>query len=118
MKATQIEENGVRYLAGFSRLITDERIVNELLALCYECEADRILIREEELPDAFFDLKSGVAGTILQKFATYMVKVALVVSPEKLSGRFGEVASESLKNNYFRVFRDKLEAASWLTESG
>jgi hypothetical protein len=41
-------------------------------------------------PD-FFDLKSGLAGEILQKFSNYRVKLAL-------AGDFSEIRSKSLKD--------------------
>ncbi len=42
----------------------------------------------------FFDLKSGIAGEILQKFSNYLVRLAIV-------GDFSKYANKSLKDFIF-----------------
>lgn len=39
---------------------------------------DKVLLRKEQITDDFFDLKTGIAGEILQKFTTYQMRVAIV----------------------------------------
>jgi hypothetical protein len=53
--------------------------------------ADRIVLFECQLAPEFFDLKSGMAGEILQKFSTYRVRLAVV-------GNFSNVQSKSLRD--------------------
>ena len=53
--------------------------------------ADHIILRESHLAPAFFDLKTGLAGDILQKFSNYRVKVAIV-------GDFGRYSGKSLRD--------------------
>jgi Domain of unknown function (DUF4180) len=47
------------------------------------------------LPEEFFDLSSGTAGAMLQKFRNYGVRIAVVRSQGLLlSSKFGEVIAE------------------------
>jgi hypothetical protein len=39
---------------------------------------DKIIIHEKNITPAFFELKTGLAGEILQKFSTYRVRLAIV----------------------------------------
>ena len=52
---------------------------------------DKMLLRKEQIIDDFFDLKSGLAGEILQKFTTYQMRVAIV-------GEFAGYNSKSLND--------------------
>ncbi len=52
---------------------------------------DKMLLRKEQIIDDLFDLKSGLAGEILQKFTTYQMRVAIV-------GEFAGYNSKSLND--------------------
>lgn len=52
---------------------------------------DKVLLRKEQIIDDFFDLKTGLAGEILQKFTTYQLRVAIV-------GEFTGYNSKSLND--------------------
>jgi hypothetical protein len=39
---------------------------------------DKIIIHEKNITPAFFELKTGLAGEILQKFSTYRMRLAIV----------------------------------------
>ena len=55
----------------------------------YDCS--RIIIYKKNLHDDFFELKTGLAGDILQKFSNYKVKLAII-------GDFSKYKSKSLHN--------------------
>jgi hypothetical protein len=50
----------------------------DMLANCSYQGADRIIIRKENISPDFFDLKTGLAGDILQKFSNYRKYLAIV----------------------------------------
>ncbi|MEY4731798.1 MAG: hypothetical protein RL681_744 [Candidatus Parcubacteria bacterium] len=50
----------------------------------------KLILHRENIEPSFFDLKTGVAGEILQKFVTYQVQLAIV-------GDFSTIASESFQ---------------------
>lgn len=63
----------------------------ELLMNCLYQDSDSIIIYEYNLPPAFFDLKTKLAGDILQKFSTYQGRLAII-------GDFSKYESNSLKD--------------------
>ncbi|WP_433772187.1 DUF4180 domain-containing protein [Bacillus wiedmannii] len=73
-------------------VISDVQTALDLMATVqYEVDAKRIIIHKSLISESFFDLKTRLAGEILQKFINYKVKIAIV-------GDFSMYASESLKN--------------------
>ena len=97
-----------------SFVIDNEQDSLDLAALCGENFVGRLLINKENLPDKFFDLKTGLAGAVLQKFSTYRIKCAAIVPVEKIKGRFREMVIETNRGNQFRVFTAKEEAEKWI----
>lgn len=63
----------------------------ELLMNCLYQDSDSIILYEYNLPAAFFDLKTKLAGDILQKFSTYNGRLAII-------GDFSKYDSKSLKD--------------------
>lgn len=62
-----------------------------LMGELWEYDCRRIVIHKENLNEAFFDLKTGLAGDILQKFSNYNVRLAIV-------GEFSGYTSKSLQD--------------------
>jgi hypothetical protein len=74
-------------------------------------ECDRIIIHERNLHSDFFDLKTRLAGEVLQKFSNYRVRLAIV-------GDFAKYQSRSLQDFIFEsnksntvFFTDSLDSA-------
>ena len=61
----------------------------DLLGNIYYQGFDGIVLNEKNITPDFFELKSGIAGEILQKFSTYQVRLAIV-------GDFSKYTSKSL----------------------
>jgi len=77
--------------------------------------SDGLILTEDDVSSEFFDLKSGVAGELFQKFVNYSLCLALVVpSPERHGERFNELAREHRTHNRVRIVRCKEEAMTWL----
>jgi hypothetical protein len=80
-----------------AEVISDDTIINkaadglDLLGNLYYQGFDKIVIHEKNIIPDFFDLKSGMAGEILQKFSTYRVRLAIV-------GDFSKYKSKSLND--------------------
>lgn len=72
-------------------VISSEQDALDIMAnIGYLYDSNRIIIHKENLSEAFFDLKSGLAGGILQKFSNYRVRLVVV-------GDFSQYTSSSLK---------------------
>ena len=61
-----------------------------LMNLSYEHQATKVLLHQKNIAPEFFDLKTRLAGEILQKVVNYRMQVAIV-------GDFSGVTSESLR---------------------
>ena len=59
----------------------------DIMANCQYQGAAKIIIHDINVIPAFFDLKTGVAGEILQKFSTYNVQLAIVGDYSKYPGK-------------------------------
>lgn len=78
-------------LADSSAVITTAEEVLEFMVNAGYLGADNIIIRQDQLTPDFFDLKTGVAGEILQKFSNYRMRLAI-------AGDFSQYKSKSLKD--------------------
>ena len=54
-------------------------------------DCDKMVISKAAVTESFFDLKTGLAGAILQKYANYSMRIAVV-------GDFSGYSSKSLKD--------------------
>lgn len=115
MNITVVETHEGIYLEGISGKIKNERDAVDVVALCGEHSTNRLMLHADNLTEHFFDLKTRVAGDILQKFVNYGIKAVLVL-PFKAGkqGRFGEMAIEANRSRHFGVFYDRKDAEEWL----
>lgn len=81
----------------FAELKDKTLIINEvqdavdILGNLGECGCNKVIIHESNLPESFFDLKTCLAGEILQKFSNYRAGIAIV-------GDFTKFRSKSLQD--------------------
>jgi hypothetical protein len=76
---------------------------------------DGLILVEDDLAPEFFDLRSGLAGELIQKFVNYRIRAAIVVpAPGSYGERFKELAHEHATHPTVRIVRSFDEAMSWL----
>lgn len=114
----KIVENGtkkyIEMISSQTPLSTEQDAV-DLVALCGEHAVDFLMLHGEALSEDFFNLRTGVAGRMMQKFINYGVKTAVVIpDPSVNKGRFKEMVAESNRSNHFGVFATREDAESWL----
>ncbi len=73
----------------------------DLMANADYMGARSIIIRKEHLPAEFFDLKTRLAGEILQKFSNYRVRLAVVGDFSNTSKSLRDFIYESNKAGQF-----------------
>jgi hypothetical protein len=74
-----------------------------------------LLIDEKQLGAGFFDLRTGLAGEVLQKFTNYRLRLAIVVADAGAYGpRFGELMREHRTHDAVRFFSSGQLARQWL----
>ena len=80
--------------------ILNETILNspqdllDLMVLAGEKDANKIILHENNINPDFFELKTGLAGEVLQKAVNYHIKLAII-------GDFNKFTSKSLKSLIF-----------------
>lgn len=119
MNYSVIEKNNQKYIlcASAETPISKEQDALDLIGIGFGHEINRLLILREALAEEFFDLKTGLAGNILQKLINYQIKTALVITDsQKIKGRFKEFLAEANKGNSFRVFDNREAAEKWLID--
>jgi hypothetical protein len=113
------EEAGICFVEGqpgqpLMRSVKDAGLV---LEACFSAKADSVILYPENLTGAFFDLSSGEAGEILQKFRNYRIRVAVVCAPGnvRFGTRFAEMALEETRGRHFGVVESRQAAQAWLS---
>ena len=103
MKITTIKEKNVEIAVVNSSevIITDVQSSLDFIATVnYEVGCHRIILNKSAICEEFFNLRTGIAGEILQKFINYQVKIAIV-------GDFSVYTSESLKDFIYESNKGK-----------
>jgi hypothetical protein len=85
-----IGSESVAEIVSDSVLIQKEQDVIPILEELMGCGASKLILHKENLAPQFFDLKTRLAGGVLQKFVTYSIQVAIV-------GDFTALTSDALK---------------------
>ncbi len=83
-----------------AEIISDNTLIHtasdglDLLGTLYFQGFDKIILHEHNICPEFFDLKTGIAGEILQKFSNYRMRLAVV-------GDFSSYTGKSLSDFMF-----------------
>lgn len=83
-----------------AEVISDEVLIRtpddglQIMVDLYYQGYGEMILHEPNITPEFFDLKTGIAGEILQKFATYRVRLVIV-------GDFARYESKSLRDFIF-----------------
>lgn len=88
---------------SIAEIIDDNLIlktVQDALDLMANSPSANIVVYEHNVPPAFFDLKTGLAGEILQKCTNYRVRLAII-------GDFSKYTSNALKAFIYESNKNK-----------
>ncbi|MGC5743581.1 DUF4180 domain-containing protein [Chryseobacterium sp. NFX27] len=89
-----------------AEIVSDEMIIQsaqdglDLLGNVYYQGFDKVIIYENNITPEFFDLKTKMAGDILQKFSNYRIGLAIV-------GDFEKYQSKSIRDFIFESNKTK-----------
>lgn len=89
-----------------AEIISDNIIINstqdglDLLGNIYYQGFDQVIIYEKNITSDFFNLKTKIAGEILQKFSNYRINLTII-------GDFSRYESKSLKDFIFESNKTK-----------
>lgn len=86
------KKNDIALIISDEILIKDTQSALDLIASAqYEIDCDKLIVYKSCVAEAFFDLSTGIAGEILQKFINYRKKIAIV-------GDYSKYTSKPLKD--------------------
>ncbi|KWX78806.1 hypothetical protein AML91_04535 [Paenibacillus jilunlii] len=115
MESIQKEGQGYILCHPDGQPLRTEQDVLDLISVCFEHNSYKLLLHEGTLSDEFYNLRTGLAGTALQKLINYHIKAAAVIRTEETTqGRFKELLTELNKGENFRVFGSEALALAWL----
>lgn len=84
-------EISIAELTDITFVISQPQHILDIFGDLMATDCDRIIVHERSLHADFFDLKTRLAGEVLQKFSNYRVKLAVV-------GDFAKYDSKSLQD--------------------
>lgn len=83
------------------KLAGPQDFLDRMAEAVYQDSCEGMIVYQESLQEGFFDLKTGIAGEILQKFSNYRFKLAIV-------GDFTGYASKSLRDFLYESNQGRL----------
>lgn len=86
-----------------------------LMGDLYYQEFESVILYEKNIAPAFFDLKTGMAGEILQKFSNYRMRLAIVGIFNYPSKSLNDFMYESNKNKHINFVSSLNEALERLS---
>lgn len=100
---TTLEKNGQKFaLVGRDvRIAAAQDLLDLFVTAGYDCGCTGLIVYAQSLGDAFFDLKTRVAGELLQKCSNYRVRFAVV-------GDFSRYESKSLHDFIYECNKGNL----------
>jgi hypothetical protein len=106
----QIMNFGEEKIAYYDKSVP-VRTVGDLLDLMANAESETLAIHKESLNPDFFDLKTGLAGEMLQKISNYRRRLIII-------GDYVDIASKSLRDFIYEsnktgkvIFSEDIEKA-------
>ena len=98
-----IETNGqpVAVISRTERIRTAQDALDLMATAQYQYNSTALVVYQESLPEDFFDLKTRLAGEILQKFSNYSMRLAIV-------GDFSQIQSKALRDFITECNRGRL----------
>lgn len=83
VKIAELKDQNIR-IAGLNDMV-------DLLGNAFYLGTQNILIRSDQLPEGFLELKNGIAGELLQKVSNYRMRLVIL-------GDFSTIESKSLRD--------------------
>lgn len=116
LKVFEVKERRIAEIISNEVVINNPQYALDVITEADSQVAHSIILYEKNLPPAFFDLQTRLAGEILQKHANYRVKVAIIGEFEKFNSKsLRAFISESNRGNLVFFASDRETAIACLT---
>ena len=91
IKIHQINGTSIAEVISEVLIITSLQDALDLIGNCSYQGAEKIIVYKQNITPDFFDLKTKLAGEVLQKFSNYRMQLAII-------GNFSQYSSNSLQS--------------------
>ena len=110
----KLHSEGIIEVLAEGVVLSSEQDALDLFGEPEIADSRKVIIHQENIAPAFFDLRTGLAGAILQKFVNYQVQIAIVGSFQNLESKsLSAFVAESNRGKGF-FFVEDLETAKRL----
>ncbi|HYU31592.1 MAG TPA: DUF4180 domain-containing protein [Thermoanaerobaculia bacterium] len=114
MEVETVTYRDVRILRCASQIFKPADAV-DLVTACIEHRSRLLLLEPQAFADSFFDLRTGIAGEVVQKLQSYGTRTAAVFPADReYPERFKEFLVEAKRGWAFRAFTSRSDALDWL----
>lgn len=97
--------------------ITSMNDITPAIEAAFVCNG--LLLADADLGEEFFNLRTGLAGELFQKFVNFRLPLAVVIPHHSSHGdRFSELVHEHRSHPLVRFFPSTELAAEWLKSQG
>lgn len=115
----EINDQKIAVVDAQGGMIDNEQDALDLMAEAGYSGASAIILHADNLPAEFFDLKTRLAGDILQKFSNYRMKLAIIGSFDGYqSESLAAFIRESNRGNLVFFAPDHEKAMKYLAQNG
>lgn len=101
IKAHKVQNKEIAEIVSDEIILKTKDDALDLMGSLYYQGFEKIILHEKDISPSFFDLKSGFAGEVLQKFSNYRMQLAIV-------GDFEKYASKALRDFIYECNKGKL----------
>jgi len=120
VQVSEKDNSKVAVIKSSDILINNTQDALDLMATVrhmYDC--DKMVLSKAAITESFFDLKTGIAGEILQKYTNYNMKIAIIGDYESYTSKsLKDFIYESNKGSQAFFLGDEEEAIERLHEAG
>lgn len=100
IEISHINESKIAEVVSDKIFIMNTQDAFDIMVDIYYQDIGKIILHEKNITAEFFNLKSGLAGEILQKFSNYRVQLAIV-------GEFSKYKSKNLNKFIFESNKNR-----------
>lgn len=83
----QAHPNKIAKLKGTGIIINNLQDAIDVLGNASYLQAKAVVIEEHQIASSFFNLKTGFAGDVLQKYSNYQMKLAIIGTFDKYNSK-------------------------------
>lgn len=111
MEIRRIETTSIGEVVGDGVLMSGVDDALDIIGDCWHSDVEAVVMRQENIAPEFFELRTRIAGEILQKFTQYGMRLAIVMDVDRVeSGALQDFIRESNRSGNIAFVSSREEA--------